>query len=349
MTDIKNTLTIDDAINEYYKLKQKYEHDYYDKYVKPIVKSNRSTREKRIAFAKLPKYNCVNCHRQVNSVFSIHSDGEVKTYKATCGDVDKPCAFNIEITYSNRTPYRTLIPESLAIVESEKIALIKKKNDIMFFVQHPELEHYMTSFDEITDNLKESTNISGSIIELNLLTNENPAKIELLQKLITAFGKDFILSFKVMINKFKQSKNDADMHEAIRFYTQEMTPQLAEIQKLKYAINYVEFDPATNKYHLIQRRNSLQNEEYSPTHDDDKIVSFIKGMRSPARQTRRNNSVSNSLRQTRRIRPVLEIEEDVAIVGNNEEEDEEEDEEDEEEEQDEEEQDEEEQDEEELK
>ena len=307
MTDIKNTLTVDEAINEYYKLKQKYEHDYYDKYIKPIVKSKQSTREKRIAFAKLPKYKCVNCQRQVNSVFTINNIDEIKTYKATCGDVDKPCALNIDIRYSKRTPFRTLISESLSLVDNEKMALIKKKNDIMFFVQHPELEHYMTSFDEITDSLKESTNIVGTIIELNLLTNENPAKHELLQKLITAFGKDYILSFKSLINKFKHTNNEADMHEAMRFYTQEMIPQLAEIQKLKYAINYVEFDHETNKYHLIQRRNLLQNEEFVPSTDDDKIVSFIKGVRGPAHQTRRNDSGNRSLRQTQKIRPELEI------------------------------------------
>ena len=41
-------LTPIESINEFYRLKDKYESGYYEKYVKPIIKSNKSKREKRV-------------------------------------------------------------------------------------------------------------------------------------------------------------------------------------------------------------------------------------------------------------------------------------------------------------
>jgi len=48
------TITPIEAINEFYRLKDKYETSYYEKYVKPIVNSRKSKREKRIDYSKLP-------------------------------------------------------------------------------------------------------------------------------------------------------------------------------------------------------------------------------------------------------------------------------------------------------
>jgi len=64
-------LTPIEAINEFYRLKDKYENSYYEKYVKPIVKSNKSKREKRLEFSRLPKHECINCKRNVGTLFNI--------------------------------------------------------------------------------------------------------------------------------------------------------------------------------------------------------------------------------------------------------------------------------------
>ena len=41
----ETTLTPIEAINEFYRLKDKYENGYYEKYVKPIIRSNKSKRD----------------------------------------------------------------------------------------------------------------------------------------------------------------------------------------------------------------------------------------------------------------------------------------------------------------
>ena len=78
----ETNITPTDAINEFYKMKDKYESGYYEKYVNPIVKSNQSKREKRVAYSKLPKHECINCKRNVGTIFTIKNDikEDVKKY-----------------------------------------------------------------------------------------------------------------------------------------------------------------------------------------------------------------------------------------------------------------------------
>ena len=86
MTDLKTTFTIDSAIAEFYKLKEKYRSRYYEKFVEPIVKSSViSSKHKRVAYAKLPKAECINCQRQVGSIFTISNDDDTdnRLFKAT--------------------------------------------------------------------------------------------------------------------------------------------------------------------------------------------------------------------------------------------------------------------------
>jgi hypothetical protein len=80
----KEKLSVNEAMNEYYKLKSKYETDYQEKYIKPILKANdKSKREKRLEYQKLPKAECINCRRNVGSIFTIKKDEiHIKGYLA---------------------------------------------------------------------------------------------------------------------------------------------------------------------------------------------------------------------------------------------------------------------------
>ena len=76
MVEETQTLTVIEAINEFYRLKDKYETGYNTKYVLPIVKSNIPipNKAKRVLFSKLPKPECINCKRNVGTIFTIKND-----------------------------------------------------------------------------------------------------------------------------------------------------------------------------------------------------------------------------------------------------------------------------------
>ena len=282
MTDIMaekagaDKIKTEEAVNEFYKMKDKYETSFKEKYLNPILKAdNLSKREKKAEFAKLPKAECINCKRNVGTVFSItRSSDFYRKYVAKCGDLSEPCPLNINIHYGTNFTYETEINRFVEDIDRLKSAIIKEKYNMMFgYVQD---EGAIQTFEELSKELKESSFLAGSIIEKNILVNDNPDKAELLRKSIDIFGKEYVLQFKQMIKQYIETGDELVVDEAVKFYKNEMMPRIKEIQELKYEINMVEFDPEKFIFSLRQRKNSLQNLEYT-FNKENKVVAFVKG------------------------------------------------------------------------
>jgi hypothetical protein len=282
-----------DAINEFYRLKDTYETNYYKKYVEPIVKSNNSKREKRINFSKLPKNECINCKRNVRTIFSINTKDNVKKYTIKCGDINEPCPLDIEILYGVREPMDATIKKGMKIIEKIKMDIIKEKNNTIYFNKN-----VAANFENITEELKIETKNIGFIMETNIIRNNNPEKYLLLKKMANDFGTSFIIPFKQSIDKYKETNNTSYLNTAVNFYINEMVPKLQEIQQLKYDVNMVEFNSVTNIYNLIQLPKSLENNEFYFKKDDN-IVKIIYGItkekKNEQAKTKKNlNSNSSS-------------------------------------------------------
>jgi hypothetical protein len=317
MTEEKNTLTVIEAINEFYRLKEKYESTYYDKYINPILKSKKSKREKRLDYSRLPKNECINCRRNVGSIFSITLDRNelLRRFVVKCGDTVEPCPLDIKINYSERNRLDTMISESLKDLESVKLSIIREKNNSIFFNNN---ENMVEKFAKLTDKLKQETTYCGAYIEEDILKNDNPVKTDLLKKEIDEFGKGFIIPFKEMIADYSYKNDELIVNEAVKFYVNEMIPKLKEIQKLKYAVNYIEYDDSTNEYKLIQYKNTLENKE-SFFESDDSVVSFIKGIKRVNKGSNKTIKAPNEFvgnkktkmnTKTKKLRPEFIIEEE---------------------------------------
>jgi hypothetical protein len=307
-TQGKHKISPIDAIEEFYRLKNSYETSYYDKYIKPIIKKDKiSKREKRVEYSKLPKNECINCKRQVGTMFSISNTSEqYKQYIARCGDVANPCTLDIQIEYSNRELYDTGIIDNLKKIEELKLKIIKEKNNALFFNKD-----VIGIFENLTNNIKDLTGITGFLIELNILKNHNPEKRNLLKKTIDEFGMSFIIPFKNMIAKYIETDNIQILNEATNFYIAEMLPKLKEIQKLKYSVNeidYVEFyESEGSVYKLMQRANSLQDNEYALNEDVDKVIKFIKGGEQMKSNKTRKNKDKISKSKTKKNNPISNL------------------------------------------
>ena len=292
MTDLKSTFTIDSAIAEFYKLKEKYRSKYYEKFVEPIVKSDViSSKHKRIAFAKLPKAECINCQRQVGSIFTIRNDADTnnKIFKATCGDLTEPCPMNIHIEYASRYTFSSSIESERDNVNSYNMKIIKGKNNLMFFDEDPDAES-IRKFDELSQEASDAVEMLGYYNEENIDTNHNPVKKQLLRTEIANFHINFILPFKAYIKQFEETNNGQHIKEAIQFYVKEMMPKIQEIQKLKYNSMYIEFDKNEGTYNLIQKTMTIASNEYSIL--EDTIISFVMGIADNQSQNKINLDAS---------------------------------------------------------
>ena len=285
MTDIMaNTNTakksdkksIEEAVNEFYKMKDRYETAYKEKFVNPLLKDrNLSKKEKRMEYAKLPKAECINCKRNVGTVFSItRPEVLTKRYIIKCGDATAPCPLNINIHQGFHITYENEINNSVKEIDKVKSEIIKEKYNMMFGYVGD--DSAIQTFESLNTELKQNTSLAGSIIEKNILVNDNPDRAELLKKSVDVFGKEYVLQFKNMVKQYLEEDNENVVEEAVNFYKNEMMPRIKEIQDLKYQINMVEYDPEQMLYTLRQRKNSLYNLEYAFS-NQDKIVAFVKG------------------------------------------------------------------------
>ncbi len=303
MTENTSSITPIEAINEFYRLKNKYESEYHEKYVKPIIKSQKSKREKRVEYSKLPKHECINCKRNVGTLFQIKFDdtNHLRKFTAKCGDIQNPCPLDILIEYNYREKLKQYIKEELTLIEAIKLNIIKEKNNTLFFNKN-----VVDIFNQLTQELKLETETAGVGIETNILRNDSPEKALLLKQTIDEFGKGFILPFKQLVKDFDDTNNELIMNQAMKFYIEEIMPKLKEILSLKYDVSMVEFDDTNNNYRLIQMKNSLESNEFYYK-QFDKVVKFVRGVKKEKNKTRKDNSEFKSKSKTKKIKPTFEL------------------------------------------
>ena len=314
----KEKTTINEALNEYYKMKSNYEINYHEKYIKPILRSNgKSKREKRLDYQKLPKPECINCKRNVGSIFSIKKDPEeyFRSFSATCGDITDPCPLNINMEYTFRNELNQEFLNVDRDINAIKNSIIIDKNNIMF--GYIEQKKAIASFNSNTTELKSVTEAAGFIMDINIQLNDNPIKKDLIKSNEDKLGNEFLLPFKDMIKTFDQNGNTEVLNKAMKFYVEEMVPLITTIRNLKYEVCYVDFvekkdlndsEEKGDLNFLIQKKNSLSNLEYT-LYGDDELKSFVKGVRDfgDTRSSKTKKNLEQIHKKTRKLKPSIEL------------------------------------------
>ena len=306
----KSKSKINEAIQEFYKLKAAYESGYEENYVKPILKlKGLSIKEKRSKFQKLPKPKCVNCKRNVGSIFSIKSSNNFTnhTYSAYCGDLADPCPLNIKIVMPNVQLISDILYEnesSLGAINLIKIKIIKAKNDLLF--GYLKQENAFKEFDELTSSLESETNVYELFLEKFIMTYDNPIEKENLKKEKVELGLN-IQEFKNMISEFNKTNNPQIVYNAVEMFLNEIEPKLKKIETMTYAYNKVEYNEETDTYFLIQKKYTLDQVEFE--YEDPKIESFIKGNGALKNKTLKQprNVTSTTGTRKQRTKPKIQL------------------------------------------
>lgn len=297
-----------ESMNRFYKLKNDYDEQFYDKYVSKIVVSNLlSKREKKAAFAALPKPKCINCKRNVSTIFSVKYDKENDShiYLAKCGDIMSPCPLNINIVMPNTKQYDDLL--SSEQISNSKTQIIKAKNDLLFGYL-PEKEAFEI-FENLSANLKDDIETRDFFIEEYMKVYDKPNDLEK-QKIDFEMN---IRELKDVMNEFLETKNIQLIHSAVNMYIHNIAPQAREIRELTYAYNNVEY--IDNNYVLIQKKNTLDQLEL--TGGNILVKSFIVGMKNPTLKpvkNKGNTSLKTNVKpvknKTKKLKPILVIQEE---------------------------------------
>ena len=136
-TNIKNIPDVKEALNEYYKLKLKYETTIAANKKKIINNPTLSKREKRSEFLKL-KPKCINCLRPGGTLFKTNfyaedgNDDSYREHSATCGIIADPCNLKIKIQIGKVEFLLELLNEMEKEIKTLKNKVIDDKNKLLF-------------------------------------------------------------------------------------------------------------------------------------------------------------------------------------------------------------------------
>jgi hypothetical protein len=288
-----------EQLNEYYKLKEKYESS-KEKLKGSILygdNKKKSWREKRLEYQQL-KPKCINCKRPVGSIFTQKYDKEIgsRLLKAICGDRVNPCPLNIVINTGYYETYSGTIKEMENIIKKDKNGIIIDKNKLLF--GYIKSEDAINNFEKLKTNISEYTGLLSFELNKYMEIVDNPdEKKELNIKTQEVF--DLIATIKETMEKFDDTNDTQFVRDTVDLYVNSLTPKLNNLLHLKYKYCFVELHEYDYTRNLIQRKNTPEELEFPLV--EPSIVQFTTGIASKVK-TRKNKEKKTPLTKTKKNR-----------------------------------------------
>jgi len=239
---LEESTKFNNALNNYYKLKNKYQ-TIIDKEVSRLVKnSSLSKKEKQQKFQQL-KYKCVICGKENGTIFK--QEGNILIAK--CGNLENPCKLDIQL---QRMKYINILSEMNIInknINANKVSTITTKLNLLFgFVNEATT---IEEFNKLKISLIELIKKYKKIYEqyLNIISINEEATQKKRDLLL------YIQSFNELITKYEDKKDIILLKEALQLYLQNIKDTAEKIQKLEYIENSVEVNDDDETFSLIQR------------------------------------------------------------------------------------------------
>lgn len=234
---------IESAIEEYYKIKGKYEEKV--KVVKKRIIDSKLSKRKKRAKLNTIKIKCINCGKDGGTFFSNKN----RILVAKCGN-SEPCELDIQI----KKPYIITLTEALNMTDKQidniKESIINLKLDILFGLRTEEeiTETFQKERDAYKMNMKQRAAIKEVINAGHKkdYTNEETGEektISLKQYLRIKKNKmnNFIDQFKEKIKEYMEDEDiitkNAALKGAINIYIEQILPLMKEIRETKYEVS----------------------------------------------------------------------------------------------------------------
>ena len=245
------------AVENYFKLKQKYEKQIND-YIKKIRQNESLTKkEKRSLFANFqPK--CVNCKQPGGTLFT----NKDRVLKAKCGSAE-PCKLDIEINEGQYANVISLDENYSKNVDAIKTKIIMTKLDFLFGYVGDET----VAFDNF-DKLRKSL---GNYMQAQLLVQKrynevanNPEKQEAIKVAQEKLYKE-IEDLKNIYKLYQENPRASYATDMVEKYINIIQPLADKIRNMKYAKVTIEVDNSNEKqdntFILVEKEYTLSELE----------------------------------------------------------------------------------------
>jgi hypothetical protein len=261
-------MSVDDALHEYYKLKDLYDEKYEIKKSSVLSDDTLSISQKRSEIAKFKRARkCIVCKQTGGTVFTDLN----RTLKAVCGCVATPCGLNIEIAKGKIDNIGELMAGTYSKIESIKDNIIRYKLDLLFkYITDEQLvQRFGEAKKELDKYLEQYDKLYNSYIDVTV----NPQNIEELKRFNVELYT-YIGQVKQLMNEFKATGENEKIRTVIEIYLTNIVPLTKKIREATYVYSNVEYDDNTHEYRLVQKKYSTKRMEVDIEHPQ--VISFTK-------------------------------------------------------------------------
>ena len=284
--------SVENNINEYYRLKSKYDND-NDKNKKKILNNKMlGMKDKKAEFKQL-KPKCVNCGRPGGTTFAsvVSKDSmgaKFRELRAFC-KATEPCGLNINIAVGNFENINDILKMIDGEIYTAKNEIINDKNKLLFGLITT--ENALGNFDLQKATIKDFTDLLETYLQIYIKLTDDP---ETKAKLNEEVEKSYLLiqQIRAAIKNYNETNSIEFVRGGVEVYTDELIPVLNEILKLKYKENMVVFEESSNTYHLVQRAYSIKDLEMN--NDKFETLVFDTSVQAPGGLKKRRLVVDTS-------------------------------------------------------
>ena len=277
-----------DGLDEYYRLKSKYESN-IQKDISDIRKKDISKREKAAEYKQLVK-KCVNCKQAGGTIFDLQhiEDTDRRLLTAKCGNKETPCSLNIIIHVANYLRVDEYYEELKQTTNSVKNKIICYKNDILFGYKNVDS---VSIFEELKDELAKESDMFQLI---ESVINQRETKFsQQIVKLRANIYED-IMRVKTIMSEFDQTENTQLVIDAVTLTLNGIYKKNEEFRKLYYSVMQVEYE--NDCYSLIQQQKSIADLEFEYS-EPSIIETMVVGMGDKVVRSRSRNTSSKVRRR----------------------------------------------------
>ena len=261
-------ISIDDALHEYYKLKDLYDEKYEIKKSSILSDKTLSIQQKRSEIAKFKRARkCIICKQTGGTKFTDLN----RTLTAVCGSVTNPCGLNIEIAKGKIANIGELMAATYSKIEGIKDNIIKYKLDLLFrYITDEQLvQKFGEAKKELDTYLEQYNKLYNKYIDVTI----NPQNIEDLKR-FNAELYTYIGQIKQLMNEFNATGENEKIRTVIEIYLTNIVPLTKKIRDATYVYSSVEYDDNTKEYRLVQNKYNIKSMEVNIEHPQ--VISFTK-------------------------------------------------------------------------
>lgn len=226
-----------ESLNNYFKLKNKYESKMRSDKRKIMEKTENKKKGKKLLLSYKPQ--CIKCRRPVGTIFSNNNN----KYTAICGDTSQPCSLNIEIYPGDKNNLEYWISLFKEEVDELKETIIRQKLDTLF--NYVTEDKSVELFKKELEAYNQDSVILKQYIDMNDELFHNSHKQKLIEQKNEKIFRT-IENIRNLLNEYKNTQNRELLKTAVQLQVDELLPETRIIRMMKNEIMELEQKTISN-------------------------------------------------------------------------------------------------------